>query len=162
MGFTGGGTTTLTSEGRTIKPDSKSEISWETFKLAIGYSRDADKYDLDGKWPKVMVTSHEEKTQFVMTDMTFDGFGKRISGDLYDTDFNFGIDKLGILGGDGERIEVGNLHYILETDAKDEFLEFGAKMGTGEVKSKQLSSSASSSRRSTTISRCAACTSRRW
>jgi hypothetical protein len=27
VGFTGGGTTTLTSEGRTIKPDSKSEIS---------------------------------------------------------------------------------------------------------------------------------------
>jgi len=140
VGFTGGGTTTLTSESRTIKPDSKSEISWETFKLAIGYSRDADKYDLDGQWPKVTVTSHEEKTQFVMTNMTVDGVGKRISGDLYDTDFAFGIDKLGILGGDGERIEVGNLHYILETDANDEFLEFDAKMGTGEVKSKQLSS----------------------
>ena len=140
VGFTGGGTTTLTSEGRTIKPDSKSEISWETLKLALGYSRDADKYDLDGTWPKVVVTSHEEKTQFVMTDMTFDGVGKRISGDLYDTDFTFGIDKLAILGGDGERIEVGNLHYILETDANDEFLEFDAKMGTGEVKSKQLSS----------------------
>ena len=140
VGFTGGGTTTLTSEGRTIKPDSKSEISWETFKLAIGYSRDADKYDLDGQWPKVTVTSHEEKSQFVMTNMTVDGVGKRISGDLYDTDFTFGIEKLGILGGDGERIEVGNLHYILETDANDEFLEFDAKMGTGEVKSKQLSS----------------------
>ncbi len=70
VGFTGGGTTTFTSEGRTIKPDSKSEISWDTFKLAIGYSRDADKYDLDGKWPKVVVTSHEDKTQFVMTGMT--------------------------------------------------------------------------------------------
>lgn len=140
VGFTGGGTTTLTSEGRTIKPDNKSEISWETFKLAIGYSRDADRYDLDGKWPKVVVTSHENKTQFVMTDMKVDGVGKRISGDIYDTDFDFGIDKLGILGADAERVEVANLHYILETDAKDEFLEFGAKMGTGEVKSKQLGS----------------------
>ena len=140
VGFTGGGTTTLTSEGRTIKPDSKSEISWETFKLAIGYSRDADKYDLDGKWPKVTVTSHEDKTQFVLTDMKVDGYGKRISGDLYDTDFNFGIDKLGILTGNGERVEVADLSYIVETDAKDEFLEFGAKMGTGAVKSKELSS----------------------
>ena len=70
--------------------------------------------------------------------MTLDGDGKRISGDLYDTDFKFGIDKLSIVGGDGERVEVANLHYIVETDAKDEFLEFGAKMGTGEVKSKQL------------------------
>ena len=140
VGFTGGGTTTLTSEGRTIKPDSKSEISWETFKLAIGYSRDADEYDLDGKWPKVVFTSHENKMQFVLTDMKVNGVGKRISGDIYDTDFDFGIDKLGILGSDAERVEVANLHYILETDAKDEFLEFGAKMGTGEVKSKQLGS----------------------
>ena len=36
-----------------IKPkDSKAEITWETFKLAIGYSKNADKYDIDGKWPK--------------------------------------------------------------------------------------------------------------
>ena len=41
-----------------------------------------------------------------MTDMTIDGVGKRVSGDLYDADFNFGIDKLSILGEDGERIEV--------------------------------------------------------
>lgn len=140
VGFTGGGTTTFTSEGRTIKPDSKSEISWETFTLAIGYSRDADKYDLDGKWPKLVFTSHENKTQFVLTDMKVDGVGKRISGDLFDSDFTFGIDKLGILGGDGERVEVAKVHYNLESDAKDGFLEFGAKTGTGEVKSKLLSS----------------------
>jgi len=140
VGFTGGGTTTFTSEGRTIKPDGKSEVSWETFKLAIGYSRGADKYDMDGKWPKVTFTSHEDKAQFVMTDMTVDGVGKRIKGDLYDTDFDFRIDKLSILGGDGERVEVADLHYILESDAKDEFLAFGAKMGTGEVKNKELAS----------------------
>ena len=64
VGFTGGGTTTLTSEGRTIKPDSKSEISWETFKLAIGYSRDADNYDLDGKWPKVEVDEPRRQDAF--------------------------------------------------------------------------------------------------
>ena len=46
----------FTSEGRTIKPkDGKAEITWETFKLAIGYSKDADKYDIDGKWPKFEV-----------------------------------------------------------------------------------------------------------
>jgi uncharacterized protein YdgA (DUF945 family) len=140
VGFTGGGTTTFTSEGRTVKPDARSEISWDTFKLAVGYSRDADKYDLNGEWPKVTVTSHAEHTQFVMTKMTIDGVGKRITGDLYDTDFNFGIERLGILGADGDRVEVADLHYIVESDAKDEFMNVGAKMGTGEIKSKQLSS----------------------
>jgi uncharacterized protein YdgA (DUF945 family) len=140
VGFTGGGTTTFTSEGRTIKPDAKSEVSWETFKLAIGYSRDADKYDMDGKWPKVTVTNSEEKSKFVMTDMKIDGVGKRISGDIYDTDFNFEIDKLDFLAGSGERVEVARLHYIVESDAKDEFLEINAKVGTGEVKNKELAS----------------------
>jgi uncharacterized protein YdgA (DUF945 family) len=140
VGFTGGGTTTFKSEGRTIKPDDKSEISWETFKLAVGYSRNADKYDMDGKWPKVEVRSLADKSQFVMTDMTLDAVGKRISGDLYDSDFTFGIDKLSMLGGDGQRIEVAKVHYILETEAKDEFMEARAQMGSGEVASKELSS----------------------
>ncbi len=139
VGFMGGGTTTLTSEGRTIKPDNKTEISWETFKLAIGYSHDADKYDMDGKWPQVEVKSLEDKTQFVMTDMKLDADGKRISGDVYDTDFNFGIEKMSVLGNDGDRVDIADLHYVLESDAKGDFLDMGAKVGTGEVKSKQLS-----------------------
>jgi len=139
VGFLGGGTTTFTSEGRTIKPDDKSEISWETFKLAIGYSRDADKYDMDGKWPKVEVKSLEDKTNFVMTGMTIDGVGKRLSGDLYDTDFKFAIDKMSVLGGNGDRVDIANLHYVLDTDTKDDFMEFVAKMGTAEIESKQLS-----------------------
>ena len=94
VGFLGGGTTTFTSEGRTIKPDDgKTEISWETFKLAIGYSRNADKYDMDGKWPKLEFKGLEDKTHFVMNDMTLDGDGKRVRGDLYDGDFTFAIDK---------------------------------------------------------------------
>ena len=66
---------------------SKAEITWETFKLAIGYSRNADKYDIDGKWPKLEVNDRGENTKFVMTDLTMDGDGKRVRGDLYDGDF---------------------------------------------------------------------------
>ena len=141
VGFTGGGTTTFTSEGRTIKPDNKSEISWDTFKLAIGYSRDADKYDLDGKWPKVVVTSHEDKTQFVMTDMK----RRRRRQAHQRRSLRHRLQFRDRQDGHPRRrrraqSKSANLHYILETDAKDEFLEFGAKMGTGEIKSKQLSS----------------------
>lgn len=141
IGFTGGGTTTFKSEGRTIKPkDSKSELTWETLKLSVGYSRDADKYDLDGKWPKFEVKSLEDKTHVVVTGMNIDGSGNRIVGDLYDTDFKFAIDNIGVLGADGERIDVVGLHYVVDTDKKGDFLEMAAKVGTGEIKSKQLSS----------------------
>jgi len=139
IGFTGGGTTTFTSEGRTIKPkDDKSEITWDTAKLAIGYSRDADKYDMDGQWPKVVFKNLNDKTQFVMTDMTVEGVGTRVIGDLYDTDFKFGIDKMVVSGDGGENFNVTGLHYNLDTDTKGDFLDFTAKMGAGEVKSKDL------------------------
>ena len=97
VGFLGGGTTTFKSEGRTIKPKmARRRSRWETFKLAIGYSRDADNYDIDGKWPKFEVKSLEDKTQFVMKDMTLDGDGKRVRGDLYDGDFTFRIASMNV------------------------------------------------------------------
>jgi len=80
IGFLGGGTLHFKSEGRTIKPkDSKAEITWDTFKLAIGFSKNADKYDIDGKWPKFEVIDKADNTHVVMTNMTMDGDGKRVS-----------------------------------------------------------------------------------
>jgi uncharacterized protein YdgA (DUF945 family) len=139
IGFLGGGTTTFKSEGRTISPkDSKSEISWETFKLAVGYSSNLDKYDLDGKWPKLEVTEKNEGFHFVMTDMSMDGDGKRVRGDLYDGDFNFVIDKISFVGQDKQKVEVSNAHYLVNSETKGEFTSISAKMGVGEVKAKEL------------------------
>lgn len=140
VGFLGGGTTTFKSDGRTITPkDSKVEITWETFKLAVGYSRNLDDYDVDGKWPKVEVTGKEAGTHFVMTNMTMDGDGKRVSGDLYDGDFDFSIGKIIFSGKDDEKVEVSNAHYLVNSESKDEFTSMSAKMGVGEVKAKALS-----------------------
>ena len=140
VGFLGGGTTTFKSEGRTIKPkDSKAEITWETFKLAIGYSKNADKYDIDGKWPKFEVNDRGENTKFVMTDMTMDGDGKRVRGDLYDGDFTFAIEQISFVGKDGENVEINDLHYVVNTETKSDFTGMSAKMGVGEVKAKELS-----------------------
>jgi uncharacterized protein YdgA (DUF945 family) len=140
VGFLGGGTTTFTSEGRTIKPkDGDSEVTWETFKLAIGYSRNADKYDIDGKWPKLEVKDSGDGTHFVMSDMAMDGGGKRVRGDLYDGDFNFAIDKVSITGKADGLTEIADVNYVVNTTSKGEFTGIGAKMGTGPIKSKQFS-----------------------
>jgi uncharacterized protein YdgA (DUF945 family) len=138
--FFGGGTTTLKSEGRKITPkDGKAEISWETFKVAVGYSRNFDKYDMDGKWPRLEVKDSSDGTHFVMDSMSLEGDGKRVRGDLYDGDFTFRIEKLSVAGKDQDQIEVGDLHYIVTSATKDDFAEIGAKLGTGAIKSKQLS-----------------------
>jgi uncharacterized protein YdgA (DUF945 family) len=139
IGFLGGGTTTFKSEGRTIKPkDSKSEISWDTFKIALGYSANLDKYDLDGKWPKFEATEKDDGFRFVMTDMSLDGDGRRVRGDLYDGDFNLVIDKVSFSGADKQKIEVSNAHYLVSSETKGEFTSMSAKMGVGEVQAKEL------------------------
>ena len=105
--FFGGGTTTLKSEGRKITPKGgKADISWDTFKVAMGYSRNFDSYDLDGKWPKFEVKDAEDGTHFVMDSMSLDGDGKRVRGDLYDGDFTFKIEKLSVAGKGQDQIEV--------------------------------------------------------
>jgi uncharacterized protein YdgA (DUF945 family) len=137
VGFFGGATTTFKSEGRTIKPkDSKSEISWETFKLAIDYSHDADTFDMDGKWPKFEVTDASDNSHLVMSDMTIDGEGKRARGDLYDGDFRFGIDKVSVTGKEPFEMQGLNLAEVVET--KGDFTGISVKMGSGEVKIKEL------------------------
>ena len=139
IGFLGGGTMHFKSEGRTIKPkDSKAQITWDTFKLAIGFSKNADKYDIDGKWPKFEVIDKSDNTHVVMTNMTMDGDGKRVSGDLFDGDFTFAIDKIGVTSKDGESFELAGLHYIVASTTKSDFTDVSAKMGSGEVKSKEL------------------------
>jgi len=141
VGFFGGGTTTFKSEGRTIKPKKeKVELSWETFKLAIGYSRDADKFDMDGKWPKFEVKDTEEKSHFVMTDITMDGDAKRVLGDLYDGDFRFGIDKMSVVGKNSENFELQNLDFVEVIESKGDFTGMSVKMGSGELKAKELTS----------------------
>jgi uncharacterized protein YdgA (DUF945 family) len=141
VGFFGGGTTTFKSEGRTIKPEKdKVEISWETFKFAVGYSHNADTLDLDGKWPKLEVKNAEDKTHFVMTDMTMDGDAKRALGDLYDGDFEFTIDKMSVVGKDSESFELQDLNVSEVIETKGDFTGMSVKMGSGEVKMKQLTS----------------------
>jgi len=139
IGFFGGGTTTFKSEGRTIKPkDSETAITYDTLKLAVGFSKDADKYDLDGKWPRLEVVNSTDQSNFVMTNMTLDGDGKRVIGDLYDGEFTFAVEKFGFTDKEGSKFEMNGLHYIVNTDTKSDFTSVSAKFGTGEVTSKEL------------------------
>jgi uncharacterized protein YdgA (DUF945 family) len=139
FGFFGGGTTTFKSEGRTFKPkDSKTEITWETFKLAIGYSKDADKLDIDGKLPKFVVVDRTEQTTFTLTNMTMDGDAKRVIGDLYDGNFKFGIDKMSVSGKASGSFDLHDLELAEVVETKGDFTDVSVRMGTGELKAKEL------------------------
>jgi uncharacterized protein YdgA (DUF945 family) len=73
-----------------------------------------------------------------MNDLTLDGDGKRVRGDLYDGDFTFKVASMNVEG-DGNRFEIADLHYIVESASKNDFTSMGAKFGSGAVKNPQLS-----------------------
>ncbi|HEU5135308.1 MAG TPA: YdgA family protein [Steroidobacteraceae bacterium] len=139
VGFLGGGTTTFKSEGRTIKPDAMKEVTWDTFRLSVGYSRKLDRYDIDGKWPKLEIKNRIDKSHFVMTGLSMDGEGERVRGDLYDGDFRFGVEKVSFLAASQEKVEINEMLYLVNGETKGEFTGMGVKLGVGEVKSKELS-----------------------
>ena len=137
--FFGGATTTFTSEGRTIKPkEDEGEFTYETFKMSVGVSGNADKYDVDGGMAGARGKGKDGGT-FSMKGMTLGGDGKRVLGDIYDGDFAFKIQEIAVTGPDDvEVMSLQDLHYIVESKTQDDFVTIGAKLGTGAFKSKDM------------------------
>jgi uncharacterized protein YdgA (DUF945 family) len=142
VGFFGGGTTTFTSEGRKLNvKDETIDASYETFKLAVGIGRKGNSYDVDGKLPSIIV-KNTGGGGFSMTDLTIDGEGERVMGDLYDGDFAFKVKELKVEEkGDPNPILVQDAHYIVDTRTKDDFVKVATQMGTGVVKGGDIAKS---------------------
>lgn len=130
--FFGGGTTTLKSEGRTIKTkNGDGEVTYDTFKLSVGVGKNLDSYELDGKWPK-LVAKEGSRSLFTMSGMTIDGEMDRVMGDLYDGDFAFRISEIDV---PAQSMSIKDAHYVVEAKTKDGFVDMAAKIGTGAIKS---------------------------
>ena len=139
VGFFGGGTTTFKSEGRKlITENAGDDFSYETFKLSVGVSGNADHYDIDGKLPKVMAKG-ASGGEFSLTGLTLTGDGERVLGDLYDGEIAFKVEEVKILdAGKTDAMVIQDAHYIVDTRTKDDFVNVSAQMGTGVVKGGDL------------------------
>jgi uncharacterized protein YdgA (DUF945 family) len=138
VGFFGGGTTTFKSEGRKlITKDKNTDVTYDTFKMAVGFSRNADSYDIDGGLPRVEVRDSSDGTHFTLTDLTLDGEGKRVLGDLYDGDFAFRVKQVKVTG-KGDEVLIEDAHYVVDQKTKDDFVNMSAQFGTGQIKSDQI------------------------
>jgi uncharacterized protein YdgA (DUF945 family) len=105
----------------------------------VGYSGNADHYDMKGEWPKFEVKGLEgSKAYVVAKDMSLEGDGKRVRDDLYDGLATFKIASLSFMGGDNDKVEISNIEYVVGVDSKDDFTNAGLKTGTGTWKSQQL------------------------
>lgn len=137
VGFFGGGTTRLHGEGRTVKLKAGSgSVKYDDYKLDISYSGKLDDINLDGSWPQIEFNQNGGTA--LLKDVTLTSTNERIRGDLYDTDLRFRIDTVHVIGADKSESVIEGVHYLVDTTPEKEFINVGAKLGSGAIKSKEL------------------------
>jgi uncharacterized protein YdgA (DUF945 family) len=137
VGFLGGGTTRFYGDGRSIKLKDGGTLEYDDYELDISYSGDLDDIDGEGSWPQVNI-SNQDGSKVVVNKVTLTSTSERIQGDLYDTDFSFLIDTVRVIAVDKSESVVEGVHYVVDTGLDKEFMNVGAKLGTGNIKSKAL------------------------
>ena len=138
VGFFGGGTTRLSGDGRTIKPKGgKGSLKYDDFKLDTSYSGDLDDIDIKGSWPSIEILPTEGGSVLI-EDVTLVSRNERILGDLYDTDARLRVDKVRVIGPDKSETLVEGVHYLVDTQVDKDFINLGAKFGSGKVRNKEL------------------------
>lgn len=144
MGFFGGGTTTVAGKGRSIalakfgKPDEKGTVAWDDFKFVMGLGRDSGSYELQGRQPKLEVSGGEHGEHFLMTNLTLDGSGNRITKNLYDGGAVLGIGKMGFTGGTTPAFDMEAVKYGVNASKKGDFLDYALELGSGAIKAPPL------------------------
>jgi uncharacterized protein YdgA (DUF945 family) len=134
VGFFGGGTTTIASEGRKLNTKDEGDFTYETFKLSVGMGRHGDSYDVDGKWPGFLAKG-KQGGSFSMSNLTIDGNGDRVLGDIYDGDFLIKIEEFKFQdNADAKPVVIEGVHYGGDATTKEDLMNLALKMGTGALK----------------------------
>jgi uncharacterized protein YdgA (DUF945 family) len=144
MGFFGGGTTTFSGKARTVdlarsgKAGAKGTISWDDFSLVVGIGRNAGSYEMQGRQPRIEVNEGEGGSHFIMTNLTVDGTGSRITKDLYDGGAVFGVGKIGATSTRTPAFEMQAIKYGVNSSKKGDFMDYALEMGSGAIKAQPL------------------------
>jgi uncharacterized protein YdgA (DUF945 family) len=67
-----------------------------------------------------------------------DGSSERLEGDLYDTDFVLGFEKMKLVDAAGKTLEVDDGRYEVETSVDGDFVSIALKLGSGATKGQGL------------------------
>lgn len=139
LGFIGGGTTTVSSKGRTIRPEGEEfEISYEDSELVMGFGKNADKYTMKGGLPRIELKA-DEGGGLLLTGLTMTGHGERVLGKLYDSESDMRLGGLKFADpAKGQDFSIADLHYVAGMDSKDGFSAVTAKIGSGAVDHAQV------------------------
>ncbi|MEJ0087139.1 MAG: YdgA family protein [Pseudomonadota bacterium] len=137
--FFGGGTTTFSGDARKLELAGKGHsLSYDAFKVNIGYSAHVDDVEVDGSWPRLEIVDNEKGARILMEGAAITGTSHRVRGDLYDGDFDLSIETSRVTGADKQVTEVADLHYAVDTTIDDDFMDIALKIGSGAVKAKEI------------------------
>ena len=117
--------------------DGSGEVVYDDFKLDIGYGSHFNSVDIDGDWPKFDFAGRAGES-FRMRGMALSGDSKRVLGELFDTDFNFKIDEMSFVDQQKSETSVVKIHYVVKSSLEDDYMDIGAKFGSGKVTNEQL------------------------
>jgi len=134
VGFLGGGSTRLFGDGTTIElPDEAGTLTYEDFELEIGYSKNLDDFDMQGEWPRIEANNPLNSERLLVSGMSLVGESERVQGEVYESDYRFGIDKIVAVSDDMAEITIEGIRYLVESSVDDGFMDVAAKLGTGKV-----------------------------
>lgn len=135
IAFSGGATTVVSSDAHEYESEG-AKMAWDALKLVIETSSNGDSYKVDGKWPRFEGHS-TEGSEFAVRGMRVSGTGKRLVGNLFDTDLEFAIDDVSVTSPQ-ETYHIEDIHYVAATEPHEDLIDLGLKMGTGAFKSNNL------------------------
>ena len=140
VGFFGGGSTRLSGDGQTIKlKDDAGTVSYDDYKLDIGYSKNLDNFEMQGEWPRIEGNNPATSEHLLLTDMTLVGESERVQGEVYEADYKFAIDKIVAVGTDQAETTIDGIRYQVTSSVDDGFMDVGAKLGSGKLRHPALS-----------------------
>ena len=146
LAFLGGGTTTISGDARTIPlekfgvPKANGTIAWDAFSLSLGSGRKGSSFDIQGRQPRIEFKSDNGAEHLLLSDLTVEGNGSRITEDLYDGNMAFGIGKVSVASRKSPAVDVSQVAYNVGSVSKGDYFDYAIRMGSGEVKSAALES----------------------
>lgn len=134
MGFFGGGTTLFTSPAlnATALPGG-GKLSSDGFRIRVKYTRHHDAYTVEGALPHLLVDGSDGK-RLEIKSVGFKSSSTRALGELYATDFDFGIDTISYAGVQGSQpLLISDFKYLAKSTVEGGFISFAIQLDTGAV-----------------------------
>ena len=88
---------------------------------------------MQGEWPRIEANNPANSERLLLSGMSLVAESERMQGEVYESDFRFGIDKIVAVSDDLAETNIEGIRYLVESSVDDGFMDVAAKLGTGKV-----------------------------